>query len=318
MEYIIPIAAFFFGAFFTFVFRLWDRLTPETRLQWRAQTTSIPMREGMPYDTFTIVTLANPSRRSKATNLRLTITVRAKSTVEVGAPTTTDDPSTIHITSTPPNDDYTVHIQLHAERLAPRSTIELPMWYSTLSHVTRVSVQGACDQATITPENEARRPDFTSALFYTALAFLAVTFLAMSAYLYVTSRARSAATAKLTSEMRWLTEPRREVAITLAAAPPSPPGITLRNPNTLLVTQSPDASSTCLLRADAPDGDFTVYSIPLHRPQETAVVKLTQPHSAFWIRAYSENDFGRSRPSAVIAVPPSPPPPVVSGQRRTN
>jgi len=282
MNFIIPIVTFILGSLLESVFRVWDRLTPEIRLYTTFDTKSIPSKSEIRYNTFSLIKLSNRSRRSKATNVHLTVTLPTFSAPAIGKLTTTEDLSSISITNPVPD-----QIELRAPRLAPRSTIEFPVWYDSL-FPGEPSFQGSCDQTVIISEDRLKREQRKATrLMYLILACsLAVTWLTIFIGYFHASHPS-------------------QVTLNAPATVPAIPRITIRDPNSILVTQPTDADATVIERADTRTGPYEVYLIPLHRSQKTATIHLSEPHSSFWLRAYSRNQFGRSPSSEPINVPAS-------------
>lgn len=292
MSIIIPVVTFLLGSFLESVFRIWDRLTPEVRLHAKAETEHIETPPGSSgaTNTFSLIRLSNHSRRTKATNIRLTIELYTNDAPIIGQVTTTEDPSAIQIKATPLDMKYL--IELCAPRLAPRATIELPVWHNQWMPFfpgAAAHLAGTCDQTTIVTENGLNKTRRTRIIIAVAIALGLASITILWPFL-----------------KRLHNNPRpTQVTLNVPAAVPRIPGLVLREPDTVLVTQTPDADSTVVERADMPTGPWQTYVIPVHAPENTAVIHLSQPHASFWVRAYSKNEFGRSSASKPIRLPDS-------------
>jgi hypothetical protein len=302
------------GGLAAIVLKVWDRLHPETRVRYRVRTSGIPLptTPNLPFDTFSEITVRNPSRRVKATNVGIAILVPTDRPMQVGEVGTPEPTGSIVLSQAQRilggSADY-MRLELRADRLAPGSHITVPVWYLASGHELRV--EGTTDQAVLASADET---DSTSSVASQAWPMLAgmVTALTLGllSYTYWQARADRSPLQVMAHVARTPDAPRTgrsgsEVAV-LPTAPPATPRLTLVNPNTVNVDSDPQSAYTSLELAEAEGGEFR--GLASLRPDQR-VVRLASPHAQLWLRAYSWNRYGDSRRSSVLHVPASVAPP---------
>jgi len=132
----------------------WINSHPETDIYYEIRTRSIPARAEMKFDTFSEVTLWNPSRRVPATNIHLSMSLPTTSAPEIGHVATPEDPNRYTLKVSEP-DSGSVGIAFRAARLAPGSEVTLPVWWRA-SATKEVHLDGAADQCVLAPGQRER------------------------------------------------------------------------------------------------------------------------------------------------------------------